>query len=84
MPPRPTLHALRSTFRLLARHFGPQRWWPGDTPFEVCVGAILTQNTAWTNVEKAVASLRRARALTPPRLRALPHRRRAALIRPAG
>ena len=84
MPPRPTLHALRSAFRLLARHFGPQRWWPGNTPFEVCVGAILTQNTAWTNVEKAIASLRRARALTPPRLRALPHRRRAALIRPAG
>jgi endonuclease-3 related protein len=81
---RSTLHALRATFRLLSRHFGPQRWWPGDTPFEVCVGAILTQNTAWTNVEKAIANLRRARVLSPERLRALPHRRLAALIRPAG
>jgi endonuclease III related protein len=80
-----TLHSsLAAAFTLLLRHFGPQRWWPGDTPFEVCVGAILTQNTAWTNVEKAIASLRRAGVLTPSRLRALPHRRRAALIRSAG
>jgi len=75
---------LRRAFALLLRHFGPQRWWPGNTPFEVCVGAILTQNTAWTNVEKAIANLRRARALTPQRLRALPLRRLAPLIRPAG
>ncbi|OHE81795.1 MAG: hypothetical protein A2107_11295 [Verrucomicrobia bacterium GWF2_62_7] len=84
MPPRSTLHALRSTFRLLSRHFGPQRWWPGDTPFEVCVGAILTQNTAWTNVEKAIASLRRAGVLSPRKIRTLPHAELAALIRPAG
>ncbi|MBI5396318.1 MAG: endonuclease III domain-containing protein [Verrucomicrobia bacterium] len=77
-------HPLNRAFTLLSRHFGPQRWWPGDTPFEVCVGAILTQNTAWTNVEKAIASLRRARVLTPQRLRALRHRRLAALIRSAG
>jgi len=76
--------SLAAAFTLLRRHFGPQRWWPGDTPFEVCVGAILTQNTAWTNVEKAITNLRRARVLTPQRLRALPHRRLAALIRPAG
>lgn len=76
--------SLAAAFALLRRHFGPQRWWPGDTPFEVCVGAILTQNTAWTNVEKAIANLRRVRVLTPQRLRALPHRRLAALIRPAG
>lgn len=75
---------LHRAFALLARHFGPQRWWPGDTPFEVCVGAILTQNTAWTNVEKAVANLRRARVLSPRRLRALSHHRLASLIRPAG
>ena len=84
MPPHTTAPALRSAFARLAGHFGPQRWWPGDTPFEVCVGAILTQNTAWTNVEKAIAHLRRARALTPSRMRTLPHRRLAALIRPAG
>ncbi|MCX6909418.1 MAG: endonuclease III domain-containing protein [Verrucomicrobia bacterium] len=76
--------SLAAAFTLLRRHFGPQYWWPGDTPFEVCVGAILTQNTAWTNVEKAIANLRRARVLTPQRLRALSHRRLAALIRPAG
>lgn len=48
--------------------FGPQKWWPGDTPLEVNVGAILTQNTAWTNVEKAVGNLKRAGLL--PSLRA--------------
>ncbi|MBI5686473.1 MAG: endonuclease III domain-containing protein [Verrucomicrobia bacterium] len=71
-------------FNLLLRHFGPQRWWPGDTPFEVCVGAILTQNTAWTNVEKAIANLRRAGVLSPSKMRALHHAKLAALIRPAG
>ncbi|MFA5190150.1 MAG: endonuclease III domain-containing protein [Verrucomicrobiia bacterium] len=76
--------SLRRAFCLLSRHFGPQRWWPGDTPFEMCVGAILTQNTAWTNVEKAIANLHRAHALGPQRLRALPHAELAALIRPAG
>ena len=79
-----TFHVSRSAFRLLSRHFGPQRWWPADTPFEVCVGAILTQNTAWTNVEKAIVNLRCARVLSPHRLRALPHHRLATLIRPAG
>jgi len=76
--------SLAAAFSRLRRHFGPQRWWPADTPFEVCVGAILTQNTAWANVEKAIARLRRARVLSPDRLRAVPHRRLAALIRPAG
>ncbi len=75
---------LRRAFHLLLCHFGPQRWWPGDTPFEVCVGAILTQNTAWTNVAKAIANLRCARVLTPQRLCALPHAKLATLIRPAG
>lgn len=51
--------ATRAVETLLAA-FGPQRWWPAETPFEVCVGAILTQNTAWTNVEKAVANLKKA------------------------
>lgn len=76
--------SLAAAFTLLRRHFGPQHWWPGDTPFEVCVGAILTQNTAWTNVEKAIANLRRARVLSPRKMRALSHAELAALIRPAG
>ena len=50
----PTLNAV---YHLLYDTYGPQHWWPGETPFEVMVGAILTQNTAWTNVEKAIANL---------------------------
>jgi endonuclease-3 related protein len=69
--------------RLLARH-GPQRWWPGETPFEVAVGAVLTQNTAWTNVEKAIATLKGAGALDPGSILALSHERLAAMLRPAG
>jgi endonuclease-3 related protein len=76
--------SLAAAFTLLRRHFGPQHWWPGDTPFEVCVGAILTQNTAWTNVEKAIANLRRGRVLSPRKMRVLSHVELAGLIRPAG
>ena len=65
-------------------HFGHQHWWPGETPFEVCVGAILTQNTAWSNVERAIANLKAARVLEPGKLFALSEPQLAALIRPAG
>ncbi len=65
-------------------HFGHQHWWPGETPFEVCVGAILTQNTSWSNVERAIANLKAARVLEPAKLLALPEARLAALLRPAG
>lgn len=68
---------------LLAQH-GPQHWWPADTPFEVMVGAILTQNTAWLNVEHAIKALRQHNALTAHALLALPEAELAALIRPAG
>jgi endonuclease-3 related protein len=64
--------------------FGHQRWWPAETPFEVCVGAILTQNTSWTNVERAIARLKAARVLEPARLFALPESKLAGLIRSAG
>jgi len=64
--------------------FGHQHWWPGETPFEVCVGAILTQNTSWSNVERAIANLKIARVLEPRALFALPEKQLAALIRPAG
>lgn len=64
--------------------FGHQHWWPGETPFEVCVGAILTQNTAWTNVERAIANLKTARVLEPTKMFALPEAKLAELIRPAG
>lgn len=66
------------------RHYGPLHWWPGDTPFEVMVGAILTQNTAWSNVEKAIHNLKTKRLLHPKKLLALPPRQLAQLIKPAG
>jgi len=60
--------ALDALLRELARGFGPQCWWPAATPFEVIVGAILTQNTAWTNVERALVNLRRRTWMTPARI----------------
>ena len=68
----------------LYRHFGPQGWWPGKTPFEIAVGAILTQNTNWSNVEKAVANLKKEKVLSPRKLFSLSERRLATLIRPSG
>jgi len=75
---------LPEVYRALRRHFGHQDWWPGETPFEVMVGAILTQNTAWSNLEKAIANLRQAGVLSPEALRKISKKRLAALIRPAG
>lgn len=75
---------LMAVYRALYKAFGPQHWWPAKTPFEVMVGAVLTQNTAWSNVEKAVASLKRERLMTPAGLDRIPGRRLAALIRPSG
>ena len=69
--------------RLLA-WFGPLGWWPGETPFEVMVGAVLTQNTAWSRVVPAIDNLREAGALAPRALHALPRDRLVRLIRPAG
>ncbi len=71
-------------YRRLHRRFGPRHWWPAETPFEVVVGAVLTQNTAWTNVERAIANLKQARALTPERLLTAPLTQIARWIRPAG
>jgi len=68
---------------MLATH-GPQFWWPGRTRFEVIVGAILTQNTSWTNVERAIANLRRERLLSPAAIERIPLHRLATLIRSSG
>lgn len=75
---------LERLLRELARGFGPQRWWPAETPFEVMLGAILTQNTSWTNVERALASLRAKTALTPACLLRLPEDELAERIRSSG
>jgi endonuclease-3 related protein len=64
--------------------FGPQGWWPARTRFEMVVGAILTQNTSWTNVESAIGALKRRRLLTPERMRAIGAAELGSLIRPAG
>lgn len=77
---------LNEIYRRLYAHFGPQHWWPHASggAFEIVVGAILTQNTAWTNVEQALANLHRARLLTPAALHRAPVARLARLIRPSG
>jgi endonuclease-3 related protein len=75
---------LRDVYAALRKASGHQNWWPGDTPFEVMVGAILTQNTAWTNVEKAILSLKKAKRLSFKTLRRISKKKIARLIRPAG
>lgn len=77
-------HNLRRIYDLLFAAYGPQHWWPADEPFEVIVGAILTQSTAWSNVEKAIANLKTAGALRPSVLHSIPTEELARLIRPSG
>ncbi len=83
-PARLPAGALRDMARRLSRAFGPQQWWPARTPFEVMVGAVLTQNTNWKNVELAIANLKGAKALSPKKLLALSRAGLRKLIRPAG
>ncbi len=73
-----------SVYQALYAHYGSQHWWPGDSPFEVMVGAVLTQNTAWTQVEKAIDNLKADDCLTPSCIVAMPDKQLATLIRPAG
>jgi len=75
---------LTTIYNLLHAAFGPQHWWPAATPFEVMTGAILTQNAAWPNVERAIANLKRARKLTPKAILALSDRELQRLIKPSG
>jgi endonuclease-3 related protein len=75
---------LDEIYRRLLAHFGPQHWWPGDTPLEIMVGAVLTQNTNWENVEKAIANLKGADLLELHRLAATSTGMLAELIRPSG
>ncbi len=75
---------LRRVYGRLFAAYGPRHWWPGDSPFEIMVGAVLTQNTAWVNVERAIDNLKRARLLGPRGIADANPRRLAALIRPSG
>jgi endonuclease-3 related protein len=79
--PQPDLPTI---YRRLLAVFGPQHWWPAETPFEVMVGAILTQNAAWPNVERAITNLKRARRLNPKAIVALSSAELQRLIRPSG
>ena len=75
---------LQEVYEQLLAQLGPQHWWPGETPWEVIVGAILVQNTSWKNVERAIENLREADLMTPEGLYGLRVEELAELIRPAG
>lgn len=77
-------HDLRTVHDTLLACYGPQHWWPGETPFEVMVGAILTQNTAWSNVERAIQQLVAANHLNPEAIATADPTTLGALIRPTG
>ena len=84
MPPSDKEGEIRAYYRTLWQAWGPQHWWPARTRFEVIVGAYLTQNTAWTNVEKALANLREQRLLTVSGIRRARLSKLERLIRPSG
>jgi endonuclease-3 related protein len=80
----PTREALLDIYRRLDAAYGPQGWWPGGSPFEIVVGAILTQAAAWANVEKAIDNLKAAGVLSPRRILKTPVDDLAGLVYPAG
>jgi endonuclease-3 related protein len=75
---------INEIYRRLLAAYGPQHWWPAQSPFEVIVGAVLTQSTAWTNVEKAICNLKTAQALSPDSIRDISFSELAELIKPSG
>ncbi len=75
---------LLTLYKKLHKAFGPQYWWPARTKFEIIVGAILTQNTAWSNVEKAIRNLAKEKLLNPRSLKGIKKKRLAYLIKPSG
>jgi endonuclease-3 related protein len=77
-------NSLHLIYQKLYTSFGPQHWWPAKTRFEIMVGAILTQNTNWSNVEKAIGNLSKHKLLEPRKLYRLPQEKLASLIKSAG
>jgi endonuclease-3 related protein len=75
---------LEAMYRRMEARYGPTGWWPGENPFEIAVGAILTQNTAWTNVEKAIERLKDKDLLSPERILDAPEGVLEEAIRPSG
>src|SRR5438270_5464035 len=84
MPQQKAVPEIRTYYDTLYGRWGAQHWWPARTRFEVIAGAYLTQNTAWTNVERALANLRQARALSVAGVRRLSLIQLQQLIRPSG
>lgn len=80
----PTSRMLQRIYRLLYGAYGPMNWWPADSPFEVIVGAFLTQNTAWKNVEKAISNLKKADLMDPEKIDKISEKKLASLIKPSG
>lgn len=79
-----TAAVIRSMYDTMLEALGPSHWWPGDSPFEIAVGAILTQNTNWKNVEQAITNLKDGGLLSPKAMHSLSSGELAQLIRPAG
>ena len=84
MKAKKSFEILEQIYDKLFSFFGPQHWWPGETPFEVIVGAILTQNTSWANVRKAIGNLKNDNLLSPVALKKVSINKLARLIRPSG
>jgi len=80
----PSATELLNLYEGMLKAYGPQQWWPAESAFEVAVGAVLTQNTSWKNVERAIANLRTADVLTLPAISRIPPAELILLIRPAG
>lgn len=80
----PATSDLELYYKLMLERFGPRHWWPGDSPFEIALGAILVQNTAWSNVDKALDNLKALGPLTPAAVAALPAEALAQAVRPSG
>ncbi len=84
MDNQPVSQTLLDIYHQLVVRYGPQNWWPAEEPFEVIVGAILTQSAAWSNAEKAIDNLKSAKVLSPGDLRQLPLSELARLVHPSG
>lgn len=81
---KPDKAQLLDTYRRLLNRYGPQHWWPGDSPFEIMVGAVLTQNTAWINVERAIRNLVSRQLMDPRRILTCDAGRLAEMVKPSG
>jgi len=79
-----TKKILNQMFARAYKKLGRQHWWPGETPLEIAVGAVLTQNTAWTNVEKAIRALKQKNLISEKKLHTIPAKKLAVLIKPCG